>query len=77
MYSLLLLLHHFGARVTSIAAVRIVLLYSATLSSLENFGAQRANHVYSTAFSSPRSLALSAKLLSTARQLSAKLLSTV
>ena len=25
MYSLLLLLHHFGARVTSIAAVRIVL----------------------------------------------------
>ena len=40
-----------------------------TVNLLENFGAQRANHVETAAFSSPRSLALSARQLS-ARQLS-------
>ena len=84
MYSLLLLLHHFGedgilellhlqhtkinynlfvgSTVQSSWPTRLGLLYSstvlstvkATLSSLENFGAQRAIQVQTAAFSSPR-----------------------
>ena len=67
MYSLLLLLHHLPTRlglVYSLAAVRIVYgarvrctvlsTVKATLSSLENFGAQRANHVYNVVSCSPR-----------------------
>ena len=77
MYSLLLLLHHFGEdgilELLHLQPPTSTVL--STVNLLENFGAQRANHVYSTAFSSPRSLALSAKLLSTARQLSARQLS--
>ena len=38
----------------STAGSTVLSTVKATLSSLENFGAQRANHVYSTAFSSPR-----------------------
>ena len=52
---------HFGARVTSIAAVRIVLgpclvgsTVLSTVNLLENFGAQRAIQVQTAAFSSPR-----------------------